>query len=126
MITHFMAYLGQPLNPSRASGVNVVGYGAAAKATVLLNYFGINNDDLMFVADQNLLKQNNWIPGVAIPIVSPAVISDEGPAIVLILAWNLVDEVFQQLKTLNGERCEFIVPVPTPCRLNANGEQMPL
>ena len=74
----------------------------------------------------NLLKQNNWIPGVAIPIVSPAVISDEGPAIVLILAWNLVDEVFQQLKTLNGERCEFIVPVPTPCRLNANGEQMPL
>jgi SAM-dependent methyltransferase len=87
---------------------DVVGLAASAKATVLLNYCGI--DSLRFVADANPMKQGKCIPGVRIPIVSEEHLS-ELPDYVLILAWNLMDDMHRKV----AEYCpdaELIVPVP--------------
>lgn len=87
--------------------VKVVGFGAAAKGTVLLNYCGIHLD---YVVDGTSYKQGKYIPGVNIPIYSEEKLLKEKPGtIVLILAWNFKEEIMEKLK---GRGFIFIVPIP--------------
>jgi SAM-dependent methyltransferase len=95
-------------------GARVVGYGAAAKGTIMLNYVGVGADTLEFVADRNIHKQGRYIPGVRLPIVAPERILETQPDYVLILPWNFKDEIMEQQAEYRRRGGRFIVPVPYP------------
>jgi 2-polyprenyl-3-methyl-5-hydroxy-6-metoxy-1,4-benzoquinol methylase len=78
-------------------GRRVVGYGAPAKGNTLLNYCGVRRDFLDYTVDLNPHKQGHFLPGSHIPIRSPAAIADDRPEVVVILPWNLKDEITEQL-----------------------------
>jgi SAM-dependent methyltransferase len=78
-------------------GRRVVGYGAPAKGNTLLNYCGVGRDFIDYTCDLNPHKQGSFLPGSHIPIRSPQVIREDRPDVVLILPWNLKDEIVEQL-----------------------------
>ncbi|WP_223529241.1 class I SAM-dependent methyltransferase [Pseudomonas sp. BF-B-26] len=97
---------------AKTDGKRVVGYGAAAKGNTLLNYAGVKPDLLAWVADANPHKQGKYLPGSRIPIVSPAQIELEKPDFVLVLPWNLLHEVSQQLDQVRQWDGRFVIAVP--------------
>lgn len=97
---------------AKADGKRVVGYGAAAKGNTLLNYAGVKSDLLAWVADANPHKQGKFLPGSRIPIVAPAQIDIEKPDYVLVLPWNLLHEVSQQLAQVRQWDGRFVIAVP--------------
>ena len=97
---------------AKADGKRVVGYGAAAKGNTLLNYAGVKPDLLAWVADANPHKQGKFLPGSRIPIVAPERIALEQPDYMLVLPWNLLSEVTQQLACGQAWGGRFVVAVP--------------
>jgi len=91
---------------------SIVGYGAPAKATTMLNYCGIKNDFLEYTVDINPNKQNHFLPGTNIPIFSPKKIFQTKPDYILILSWNLKDEIINQMKDVKKWNCKFVVFTP--------------
>ena len=97
---------------AKKQGKRVAAYGAAAKGNTLLNYCGVRSDLLAFVVDKNPAKQNKCMPGSRIPIVSEEVIEVEKPDYLIILPWNLKNEVMQQLDYTRVWSGQFVVAVP--------------
>jgi len=97
---------------AKADGKRVVGYGAAAKGNTLLNYAGVKPDLLAWVADANPHKQGKYLPGSRIPIVSPARIDIEKPDYVLVLPWNLLDEITQAFVGIRAWDGRFVIAIP--------------
>jgi hypothetical protein len=97
----------------KQNGQSVVGYGAPGKANTLLNYCGIRTDLLDYTVDLNPNKQGLYTPGTHIPILHPDVIVETRPSHILILPWNLREEIVQQLAYVKAWGCKFIVPIPT-------------
>ncbi|WP_416772339.1 methyltransferase domain-containing protein [Pseudomonas sp. RHF3.3-3] len=97
---------------AKAEGKRVVGYGAAAKGNTLLNYAGVRPDLLAWVADASPHKQGKFLPGSRIPVVSPQRIAAEKPDYVLVLPWNLLQEVSQQQAVVREWGGHFVVAVP--------------
>jgi SAM-dependent methyltransferase len=97
---------------AKRAGKTVVGYGAAAKGNTLLNYCGIGTDLVDYVVDRNPHKQGRWLPGTRIPIVSPERITETRPDLVLILPWNLADEIASQMAHIADWGGRFVVPIP--------------
>jgi SAM-dependent methyltransferase len=93
-------------------GRRVVGYGAPAKGNTLLNYCGVGRDFLDYTVDLNPHKQGHALPGSHIPIRDPDVIKDDRPDVVLILPWNLKDEVVEQLSFIREWGGRFAVRTP--------------
>lgn len=93
-------------------GARIAAYGAAAKGTVLLNHFGIGADLIDFVADRNPHKQGMFMPGVGIPIVDPSALASRQPSHVLLLAWNLADEIIGQQQDYLAGGGRFVIPIP--------------
>jgi hypothetical protein len=81
----------------KQQGLRIVGYGAPAKGNTLLNYCGVRGDFIDYTCDLNPHKQGHFLPGSHIPIRSPEAIREDKPDVVLILPWNLKDEIVQQL-----------------------------
>ena len=108
------ASLREMLQRLRRSGKRIAAYGAAAKGTILLNSSGIGTDLISFVADKSPHKQGKLMPGVGIPIVEPERILDEMPDHVLLLAWNLQDEIIREQRAYLEAGGTFIVPIPHP------------
>jgi 2-polyprenyl-3-methyl-5-hydroxy-6-metoxy-1,4-benzoquinol methylase len=96
----------------KLKGKKIAAYGAAAKGNTLLNYCGIKPDLVQFVVDASPHKQGRWLPGSHIPVVSEDRLSVEKPDYVLILPWNLKEEIMQHLAYINNWGGKFIVPVP--------------
>jgi SAM-dependent methyltransferase len=96
-----------------ASGNRIAGYGAAAKGTILLNYLGLDSGVVEFVVDRSSYKQGRFVPGVRIPILSPDMLVERMPDYVLLLAWNLADEVLAQQADYRARGGRFIVPLPS-------------
>jgi ABC-type Fe3+-hydroxamate transport system substrate-binding protein len=90
----------------------VAAYGAAAKGNTLLNFCGVTPKDIAFVADRSPHKQNKWLPGTHIPVVSPEDLMAAKPDYVLILPWNLKDEIQLQLAGIKAWGGRFVTPVP--------------
>ncbi|MDO5286132.1 MAG: SAM-dependent methyltransferase, partial [Actinomycetia bacterium] len=97
---------------ARRAGRRVVGYGAPGKGNTLLNYCGIRPDLLAYTADRNPYKHGRFTPGVRIPVVPPEQLVADAPDEVLVLPWNLRDEITAQLsQTLPaGTRLVFGLP----------------
>jgi SAM-dependent methyltransferase len=98
---------------AKRNGKNIVGYGAPGKGNTLLNYCGIRTDLIDYTVDRNPYKHGKYLPGTHIPIFAPERIRETKPDFVLILPWNLKDEIVKQLAYIKewGGRC--VVPIPT-------------
>jgi 2-polyprenyl-3-methyl-5-hydroxy-6-metoxy-1,4-benzoquinol methylase len=97
---------------ARRQGKSVVGYGAPGKGNTLLNYCGIRSDFVDYTVDRNPYKHHKFLPGTHIPIFPPERILETRPDYVLILPWNLKDEVIAQLSYIRGWGGQFVVPIP--------------
>lgn len=102
----------QFLIEAKEHGKHIVGYGAPAKGNTLLNYCGIGTDFLDYTVDRNPVKQGRFLPGVHIPILAPEVIQKTKPDFVLILPWNIKDEIMHQMAHIREWGGQFVVPIP--------------
>jgi hypothetical protein len=101
------------LDDRRRDGSVVAGYGAPSRGNTLLNSSGVGVDDVAFVVDRAPSKQGRYLPGSRIPIYAPERIDDVRPDYLLILTWDLVDEVTAQMSHVRTWGGRFVVPVPT-------------
>jgi len=96
----------------KAQGKNVAAYGASAKGSTLLNYFGIGADLLDFVVDRSPHKQGRFTPGTHLPIFSPERLHESKADYVLLLTWNFADEILEQQAEYRRDGGHFIIPIP--------------
>jgi SAM-dependent methyltransferase len=97
---------------AKRTGKTIVGYGAPGKGNTLLNYCGIRQDFLDYTVDRSTYKQGKYTPGTHIPIFAPAKIYETKPDYVLILPWNLKEEIIHQLSGIREWGGRFVVPIP--------------
>lgn len=97
---------------ARRAGKRVAAYGAPAKGNTLLNYCGVGTDLIDFTVDRNPHKQNTLLPGTRIPVLAPEAIDARRPDYVVILPWNLRDEIAAQLAHIRQWGGKFVVPIP--------------
>lgn len=97
---------------AKRKGKTIVGYGAPAKGNTLLNYCGVGTDFIDYTVDRSLQKQGCFLPGTHIPIFSPERIKDTKPDYLLILPWNIKDEVMEQMAHIREWGGQFVTPIP--------------
>ncbi len=97
---------------AKREGKSIVGYGAPGKGNTLLNYCGIRTDFIDYTVDRSPHKQNLFLPGTHIPIFHPDKIQETQPDYLLILPWNLKDEIMTQMSYIRNWGGQFIVPIP--------------
>lgn len=100
------------LMEAKDKGLRVVGYGAPAKGNTLLNYCGVRTDLIEFTVDASPHKQDTWLPGTRIPVYAPEKIRETKPDFVLILPWNLKDEIILEHGYIREWGGQFVVPIP--------------
>jgi SAM-dependent methyltransferase len=106
----FLAFLAK----ARAEGKTVAAYGAAAKGNTFLNYAGVGTDDIVAAFDANPHKQDHYLPGSHVPIYAPAKVDEIKPDYLLILPWNLKDEIMGQLAHIRDWGGRFVTVAPEP------------
>ncbi len=104
----FLSFLLQ----AKRDGKRVAAYGAAAKGNTLLNYAGVRPDLLSFIVDQNPAKQGKFMPGSRIPIVDETMLREAKPGYVIVLPWNLYDEIAVQLSYIKGWGGVLVTAIP--------------
>ncbi len=97
---------------AKDEGKRIIGYGAPAKGNTLLNYCGIRTDFIDYTVDTNPYKQNKYLPGTHIPVLHPDEIRKTTPDYILILPWNIKDEIISQLQYVKDWNGKFIIPIP--------------
>jgi hypothetical protein len=96
----------------RRDGATVAGYGAPGKGNTLLNFCGIRTDFLDYTVDRNPYKHGRFTPGTHIPIHPPERLAETRPDYILILPWNLKDEIIEQLAYTRAWGARLVVPIP--------------
>jgi hypothetical protein len=94
-------------------GAKICGYGAPGKGNTLLNYCGIGTDFLDFTVDRNPYKHGRYTPGMHIPIHPVSAIDDARPDYLLVLPWNLTEEIVKQMSQVGNWGCKFVIPIPS-------------
>lgn len=97
----------------KKKGARIVAYGAPAKGVTLLNYCGVGRDFIDFTVDRAPSKKGRHMPGIRLPIRDPSAIFEEKPDYILILPWNIKDEIKEQMAGVRDWGARFITPVPT-------------
>lgn len=97
---------------AKRAGKRVAAYGAPGKGNTLLNYCGIRTDFIDYTVDRSPHKQGNYLPGTRIPIHSPDKVSETQPDYLLLLPWNLKDEIVRQMAHIRAWGGKFVVPIP--------------
>lgn len=98
---------------AKNADATIAGYGAPAKANTLLNYCGIGTDFIDYTVDRNPRKQGMFLPGTGIPVHDPQRIFETRPNYLLILPWNIKDEIMRQMAGIDKWGGRFVVPMPT-------------
>jgi hypothetical protein len=96
----------------KSGGSRIAAYGASAKGSTLLNYFGIGKETLEYVADRSTVKQGLFTPGTHLPIVPPEKLIEDKPDYALLLVWNFANEVLHQQSAYRETGGRFIIPLP--------------
>lgn len=96
----------------KRAGKTIAGYGASAKGSTLLNFYGLGRDVIDFVVDRSTYKQGRLTPGTHIPIMPPAELLDKQPDYTLLLTWNFADEILAQQRAYRARGGKFILPIP--------------
>jgi predicted TPR repeat methyltransferase len=110
------------LSRLKSEGKTIVGYGAPGKGNTLLNYCGIGTDLLDFTVDRNPYKHGRFTPGMQIPILPVDALDAAKPDYVLILPWNLKDEIMAQMSHIGAWGAKFIVPIPRAAIVEPKGD----
>ncbi|HKK61239.1 MAG TPA: methyltransferase C-terminal domain-containing protein, partial [Bacteroidales bacterium] len=97
---------------AKRKGKTIVGYGAPGKGNTLLNYCGVRTDFIDYTVDMSPHKQGNFLPGTHIPILHPDMIKSTKPDFLLILPWNLKDEIIAQHDYIRSWGGRFVIPIP--------------
>ncbi len=97
---------------AKEAGKQIVGYGAPAKGNTLLNYCGVRSDFIRFTVDRSPHKQGCFLPGTHIPVLHPDRIREARPDFLLILPWNLKEEIVEQTAYIRDWGGKFVVPIP--------------
>lgn len=105
---HLLRFLKQ----AKEKGKSVVGYGAPAKGNTLLNYCGVTTDLMKFTVDLSPHKQGKFLPGTHLPIKSPDAIAQAKPDYLLVLPWNLKEEIMKQMAHVREWNGKFVIPIP--------------
>ena len=102
----------QFLNKLKKKNYKISAYGAAAKGNTFLNYCKIDNQTIDFAYDSNSLKQGKYLPGSKIKILNPVMIKKNKPDFIIILPWNIKDEIIKTYKYVKKWGCKFIILLP--------------
>ena len=105
---------------AKKQGKRICGYGAPGKGNTLLNYAAIGTDFLDFTVDRNPYKHGRYTPGMHVPIYPVEAIDDAKPDYILILPWNLKDEIVRQMRDVGKWGAKFIVPIPAVSIIDPN------
>ena len=97
---------------AKRNGASIAAYGAPGKGNTLLNYCGIREDFIDYTVDRNPFKHGKYLPGTRIPIFTPAKLAETKPDYILILPWNIRDELLEQLDYARDWGARFIIPIP--------------
>ena len=100
------------IEKTKKNSKTLVCYGAPAKGNTLLNYCGLSKTQIDYTVDKNPSKQNLFLPGTHIPIFSPEKIKETKPDFILILPWNLQEEILNELNYVKSWGCQFIISIP--------------
>jgi hypothetical protein len=103
---------------AKKGGKKIAAYGAAAKGNTMLNYCGIKNDIIEYVVDGATSKQGKYLPGSHIPVVSESEIKKTKPDYIIILPWNIKEEIAQQLSYIKEWGGVFVVAIPELLTIN--------
>lgn len=104
--------LNRVLADLKLAGKSIAVYGASAKGSTLMNYFGLTSEILEYVVDRSTIKQGHFTPGNHLEILSPEKLSEDMPDYVLLLTWNFETEILEQQSTYRQQGGYFIVPIP--------------
>lgn len=108
------ALLRKLIQDIKKSGKRIAAYGAPAKGNTLLNYCNMTNSDIEFTVDKNPFKQNRLLPGSRIPVLHPSALVDKKPDYILVLPWNLQEEIIRECTMVQSGKVKFIIPIPKP------------
>lgn len=100
------------LRDLKAQHKRIAVYGASAKGSTLLNYFGIGRETLEYAVDRSIIKQGYYTPGTRLPIYAPEKLLEDMPDYVLLLTWNFADEILEQQAEYRSRDGRFIIPIP--------------
>lgn len=100
------------LKKLKSEGKKIAAYSAPAKGNILLNYFNINENYLDFIVDKSEAKQGLCTPGTHLLVHPPKKINQDKPDYLLILCWNIADEIIKQLEDYHNAGGKFIIPIP--------------
>lgn len=97
---------------AKRQGKRIAAYGAPAKGNTLLNFAGVRDDFIDYTVDRNPAKQQHTLPGTGIPILGPGVVFETRPDLLLVLVWNILDEVMEQMSGIRDWGGQFMVAMP--------------
>jgi hypothetical protein len=96
----------------KQEGKTIAAYGASAKGSTLLNFFGLGKDQISFIVDRSNYKQGRLSPGMHIPILPPEELTRRQPDYTLLLTWNFAEEILRQQQAYRDAGGKFIIPIP--------------